>query len=394
MVAALKDIFFRLVLILMWGLFPFFVLGANSFSLTARQKVKLPEYIRVGLGKEVKSATIKVKGEFKLIDVFTLRVLDEGRNLSTVVAGAQGGIWCARFYNSQRIRIIPKQDGAILVNGRRFRGELEIILKEDRNFFLVNVLPLEDYIKGVLYHEVSHYWPKEVLKAQAIVCRTYVSYQAQVNKDRDFDVTADVYSQVYGGASSERFRTNRFVEETRGMVLLYQDELFPAYFHACCGGHTEAASSLWKIDILPLRGRYCPFCREAPHFHWQTLLPLEDIAKKLKIKEKILDIRTQGKTSSGRVKELILILDRGRHIIPAKEFRLKVGPEIIRSNRFKVKLMDSYVLFEGQGWGHGVGFCQWGAYFMAKHKADFVEILKYYYPGAHIVRMEDENRGF
>jgi stage II sporulation protein D len=63
----------------------------------------------------------------------------------------------------------------------------------------VNFIELEDYIKGILFHEASHYWPMEALKVQAIISRTYAIYQCEQNKAKDFDVTSDIYSQVYGG---------------------------------------------------------------------------------------------------------------------------------------------------------------------------------------------------
>ena len=70
--------------------------------------------------------------------------------------------------------------------------------------------------------------------------------------------------------------------------------------------------------------------------------------------------------------------------IPSNKFRLAIDPNIIRSTNFKVKIKGDIAIFEGRGWGHGVGMCQWGAYFMAKRGFKAEDILRFYYPGAKI----------
>ena len=98
------------------------------------------------------------------------------------------------------------------------------------------------------------------------------------------------------------------------------------------------------------------------------------------------DIRLRGRTLSGRVEELDLISDR-ELVIPAKDFRLMMGPNLIRSTNFKVCRKDNYLLFTGKGWGHGVGMCQWGAYFLGSKGYKAERILKYYYPGTKLGRI-------
>jgi stage II sporulation protein D len=249
---------------------------------------------------------------------------------------------------------------------------------------VINQINLEDYLKGILYQESSHYWPQEALKAQAAVCRSYAVYQIEENKLKDYDVTSDIYSQVYGGKTSERYRTNRAVDDTRSQVITYKDKIIPAYFHATCAGHTEDAGLLWNIEILPLKGVVCGFCKASPHFNWHNVLSLSEIEEKLtaagyKIKG-IEGITILGRNESGRILDLEIASAQKNIKISAKDFRNLIGPNLIRSTNFRVSIAQGDAVFEGLGWGHGVGLCQWGAYFMAKQGYTYKEILRYYYP--------------
>jgi stage II sporulation protein D len=228
----------------------------------------------------------------------------------------------------------------------------------------------------------------EALKAQAIVCRTYAVYQMQENKSRDFDVTSDIYSQVYGGKTSERYRTNEAVDATKGQILTYQDKVFPAYFHATCAGHTEDAAVLWNIDIAPLKGVVCNYCKDSPHFNWHLTLDRGELRQRLVNAGykmgMIKNIEILGKNKSGRITNLNITTTTKDVSISAKAFRNIVGPNEIRSTNFTVNLSGDDLVFEGFGWGHGVGLCQWGAYFMATQGKTAEQILKFYYPQSNV----------
>ncbi len=348
-----------------------------------------PNYVRVAIIQDASSLRLKVKGGSEVVDPATQEVLSRNRNLNTTVTVYGGGILVGDIEsNSSRLFIKAGDADAITINGRRYKGDIELIKKDNLHLLAVNHIGLEEYIKGILYHEASHYWPMEALKAQAIACRTYAVYQAQESKTRDYDITSDIYSQVYGGRTSERYRTNRAVSQTQGAILTYQDKVFPAYFHATCAGHTEDASLLWNIDIPVLKGVPCEFCKESPHFNWHCVLELGELRQRLvnagyrmgMIKE----IEVLGKNKSGRNTELKIITTSKEVKISAKDFRNIVGPNEIRSANFSVKVAGGDAVFEGLGWGHGVGLCQWGAYFMAKQGYKYEEILKYYYPQSDI----------
>jgi stage II sporulation protein D len=346
-------------------------------------------YVRVAILQNAKSLAIRVGGFYEVLDKDAKKALSKGRDLKTTIITYEGFILIGSDkFDSERVFISTQDKGEIIINGRKFRGDICLIRKGDAGLLVVNYIDLEDYIQGILYHEASHYWPMEALKAQAIVCRTYALYQMQENKFNDFDMTSDIYSQVYGGKTSERLRTNRAVKETKGQVLTYSGNIFPSYYHATCGGHTEDASLLWNIDIAPLKGVVCGFCKDSPYFNWHAVLNKDEIKDALakgnyNIKE-IKNIAVLDKDDSSRIINLIITTDKESLKIPAKDFRNLVGPNLIRSTNFTVNIVDNDAVFEGFGWGHGVGLCQWGAYFMAKQGYRYQEILKYYYTNAEI----------
>jgi stage II sporulation protein D len=348
-----------------------------------------PRSIRVVVLQNVSSLRLKVRGFYEVIDAKNNKLISRAKNLNTTVTPYSGGILLGDMKSyAEKVLIKSVEPEAAVINGRRFRGDVELIKKDNGNLLVLNFIDLEDYVKGILYHEVSHYWPLEALKAQAIISRTYAVYQVQENRQKDFDVTSDIYSQVYGGRTSERYRTNIAVEETKGSILTYNNKPFPAYFHATCAGHTEDASLLWNIDIPPLKGVVCNFCRESPHFKWHLVLYRGELRQRLvnagynmgMIKEIIV----LGKDNSARITDLKIVTTTKDLTISAKDFRNIIGPNEIRSTNFTVSIAGDDAVFEGIGWGHGVGLCQWGAYFMAKQGKSAEEILKYYYPASRV----------
>jgi len=348
-----------------------------------------PTYIRVAVIQDADSVNLKVYGFYELINTAENKVILRAKNLkATVTVSASGINLGGTSYQVAKLFIKTNEGGVIILNNRRFRGNLHLIRKDNQRLLVVNSIELEDYLKGILYHEVSHYWPREVLKAQAVVSRTYALYQMQENVAKDYDVTSDIYSQVYGGMTSERYRTNRAVKQTKGEVLVYRGRIFPAYFHATCAGHTEDAAALWNIDMVPLEGVPCNFCKGSPHFKWHYVLSLDELKQKLAKSgyniSDIKDIVILNRNPSGRIQDIRISSENKDQKISAKDFRNIIGPNLLRSTNFGVSIINHDAVFEGIGWGHGVGMCQWGAYFMAKHSQNYKEILKYYYPGSDV----------
>jgi len=372
-----------------------FTFSHNAHAMSARPTRAITYPVRVAVVIDAPEIKLKIRGNYAIYALPLDERLKEGQDLRAVpIRPTYSGIIMGREeFKIYGIKI--RADGAadIYVNGRRFRGEMDIVRTEDLKLMVVNHLDVEDYISGVLYHEISHWWPMEAVKAQAIASRTFAIYKSLESAGKDYDLRSDIYSQVYGGKTSEKFRTNRAVRETEGEVLVYGRKVLPAYFHATCGGHTENASVLWKTKLRPLKGRKCDYCRESPHFDWTKEIPLYEIESRLKKSGyKIRDIRnikTSSRNASGRVKTVNVIDSLGTEKIPANKFRLSVGPNVVRSADFTVKVKDGAAVFRGRGWGHGVGMCQWGAHYIAKRGFNSQDILKFYYPGAKIMHLKD-----
>lgn len=353
-----------------------------------------PRYIRVLIMQDTSSLRLKIRGSYEIMDSTNNKVLNRGKNLNTTVTAYSGGILLGNIRSNTNKLFIKSYDTPAIINGRLFRGTIQFIKDDDRKLSVINHIDLEDYIKGISVRELSHYWPRQALLAHVIVFRTFALYKMQENIQKDYDLTSDIYSQVYGGGAAERYRVNKVVEETKGLVLTYQGKIFPAFYHATCAGHTEDASSLWNINIAPLKGVDCGFCGDSPHFKWHNVLSAEETKNLLRKAgypiENIKDITILGRNKSGRITNLKIVTDKKDITITAKDFRNILGPNIIRSTNFNVDVVDNELVFEGYGWGHGVGLCQWGGYFMAKQGRSYQEILKYYYPGTEISLIVEE----
>jgi stage II sporulation protein D len=344
------------------------------------------ESVRVAIARDVTSASLMVKGSFEVRDMDNNRPVYKGRNLKKSVIGlADNRVNFPRIGKgaSKSLQITPLSGGHIFVNKRAYRGKINLIVQEGR-LLVVNELGLEDYLRGVVSYEVAHYWPLEALKAQAIIARTYALYQKQFTKNKYFDLTSDVYSQVYGGKTGERWRTNRAVDLTRAKVLTFQGNLFPTYYHATCAGKTEDASELWKIDLASLKGVVCGFCADSPHFRWQAKVALWQMKDKLVKKGFAIDdisgIEITRLSASGRVSALKIQGENAGIEITAKDFRQALGPDVIRSLNFTIRIISGIAYIDGLGWGHGVGLCQWGMYQMARNGYKHAQILECYFP--------------
>ena len=340
--------------------------------------------VRVLVVKNAEKVDLRIKGPYKIVTFDTGDILEEGDNLkrSTLFA---------KDIDSRGIKVLPGKRARVYVNKRRFRGSVDIIKTENMKLIVINRIDIEEYLYGVLYHEVSHRWPIEVLKAQAIVARTYALYQKMVSKNEYYELSSDIYSQVYGGRRSETWSTRKAVDLTSGIILTYNDKVFPSYYHATCGGYTSDVATLWNIDVPALSSKRCNFCKISPHYKWKKELSINEIENMLKKSGhsiQFVSIEILKRDKPGRILDMLLKGRNGDIKISGNKFRLAVGPNIIRSANFNVQIRGNVVIFQGKGWGHGIGMCQWGAYGMARQGWKVEEILKYYYPGADITRVE------
>jgi len=348
--------------------------------------------LRVAVVNGEKSASLKVNGPYEIRQLHTGTLLKEGRSLETVLTPEAEGIRLGeeslKLYG---IRVIPKREAAISLEGRRFRGRVDILRQGDMTLLIVNHLDIEEYLYGVLPHEVPHHWSDEMLEVQAILARTYALFKKVEHQHEDYDVKATVLSQVYGGREEEKRRARQAVDRTVGKILTYQGTLFPTFYHSTCGGETEDAviAGLWKKKLFPLYGGvHCTTCEKSPFYRWKRSFSLDDIAFRLRKAgfsvKKIVTLHAEERTASGRVKTIVVEGEKNVLKIPATDFRLAVSPTDLRSVKFDLAVKEGKVTFEGFGWGHGAGLCQWGANSMAERGFSVEEILSFYYPGSEL----------
>lgn len=246
------------------------------------------------------------------------------------------------YHSVEGIKLVPGEKGFIQVEDRKYRGEIEIVMHQQR-FDVINIIEIETYLYGVLKKEISPEWPDEVLKAQAIASRTFALSNMNKYIDQGYNICATTNSQAYGGVNHEDPATNKAVDNTKGIVITYQGEPINAVYHSDSGGHTENSEDVW--------GSFLPYLRSVPSDYeemvsppnhlWDCTFSGEEILVKLRQHgvqlNNIEDIKINGVTESGRV-QMVDIFDANHKKVSLKtnDFRLFIGPTLIRSPLFTV----------------------------------------------------------
>ena len=405
--------------------------------------------IRVGLAVGQFSTQIESTGKIHIQDTNGRKaVLPAGRHFISV---KQGALYADQ--NKLKDSLISLLAGdpknPVLVNGKKYRGALTIHLNSNKKTLtVINTLPLEQYLYGVVAKEVMPLWPDEAIKAQAVAARSFALYHMQNPDGPEYDLKANEMGQVYGGSAAEHANTSKLVDATRGIAALYQGAPIQAYFHSSGGGYTEAASAVWGRDI-PYLQAVKDYDSDSPRYAWKkefTKVQLERLLSQNgyvlgSLKGIRLSARTEAPMKwtpdrgvSGRVKRLTFIGTMKSVTVDGNKVRSLLGLDstlfeiaigVKRPDSLDVEITNGYgypvgkktiplgkdedeggasvgdlrlftdvagekVLFTGNGWGHGVGLSQWGARGMAlskqaKGKKDYYrQILAHYYKGITI----------
>ena len=200
----------------------------------------------------------------------------------------------------------------LLVDGHAYRGKL-VVSADGKEVDVVNVVGLEDYVKGVVPAEMPSTWSPEALKAQAVASRSYAL--ANLAKGKPFDLYGDTRSQVYGGVGAEVPSTDAAVDATAGQVVLYHGKVADALFFSTSGGRT--ASSLESTGILVpyLMPVADPYDTISPEHDWgPVLFDAAQVAKKLKLSGPIADV-TVADGPSGRVQTMAVTTKDGQDVV-------------------------------------------------------------------------------
>ena len=363
--------------------------------------------------------------------------IDGGRR--RFVAGAGGERWRIERRGA-RLRVAgdgsdatPWRDGPFVVRatdprafvetqGTRYRGELWFTAT-DRGILVVNRVPVEDYLRGVVPLELGtrDLGDLAALEAQAIAARSYayarVTAAGTPPPASGWHMTATVQFQRYGGVDVEHPVVNRAVDATAGLVLRVGTQVIDAPYCSACGGRTAGAREAWREardrpwlqpvdDIDPRTGR--PYCDLSPRNRWRAEIPqtVLEAAVERTLRGRgfqavrpvtIQGVRVGERLPSGRAGSLVVGTDRGEVRIGTHTLR-----DLLRDAR-GAALASTYfsvvqearaggrldhVTLDGVGHGHGVGMCQWGAIGRARAGASARAILWHYYPGTTVGLVE------
>ena len=273
------------------------------------------------------------------------------------------------------------------VGSRKVAGRVRLLARKGE-LLAVAVEPFEAYVAAVVSREAGPRFHPEALAALAVAVRTYAAGTAAKPRDPAYDVVAGVEDQVFDGMDGVAAVFREAADRTRGMVVRYRGELARTVYHSTCGGRTEDAGSAWGKDVPYLRAQLCDDCADSPVYRWEYRMSGAEgrrVAKALGVPPgKDLRIAVTGRTPTGRASRVRISSGGVSRELQAAEFRKAAGYANVRSLKMEIVAAAGEWRITGEGWGHGVGMCQYGANGMARRGAGFREILARYYPGTEM----------
>ncbi len=376
-------------------------------------------------------------------DVSGFKSITLGAN---AVKFASGGITCFIADGSDSVHI-STGSGIVNLGGYSYRNVIEIY-RNASTVNAVNILPVEDYLLGVVTSEMPQSWPIEAIKAQAVAARTYA--QHNLGKHGKYDLCDSTDCQQYNGVNGESAAGKQAVNDTKGVMAYYNGSLITATYFSSSGGHTQSAVDVWGTDIPYLVG--VKELNETGGKQWVRTFTYDEITQLCKSAS--YDVGTVTSVSVGEtlegglVKTMIIEGTNGTVTLEREDIRnlfknsaegslysrnFKISNTSVKSNNVYVIAQDNegsvdinvvsavaangivgpvqnsnivivgsegeYVLSSGEnnmsesqdsvtitgsGYGHGVGMSQYGAKGMAELGYTYDEILKYYYTGIDV----------
>lgn len=355
------------------------LLAALAAVLLAVSGAAAQSTIRVAIADNIRA--VELRGSE--IDVVELGSERGGWRTNLVRAAAAGASVDVDGRRGMAFRL--RSERPIRFNGREYPSPLEIV-RSGEGLAVVNDVPFEDYVVGVVRAEASEKWPPAMLSAQATVARTYAAHRRLLAAGKPFHILASTAHQQYAGRVPAASPIWTAVRDTAGQVLLWEGEVFPAFYHTESGGYTEDPRSVFAARNMPgLKPVRCDFSFGSPHFYWSLDVRLSELAETLRrngiTSGAISAIEVTERTPSLRAAVVAVRGEQGTFTVRGNDFRRMLGYDTFKSTLFAVALDGEWARFSGRGYGHGVGMCQWGAKGMAEQGYSAREILEYFYPG-------------
>ena len=334
----MKKIIFGILLVM-------FVIATNVIALAKDSKITVPEDIRVGLfySSSAKSSVrlsspggieigVMSNGKFIYEDETNENeeiVVTKSSKSGAIHIDGYGDIGSSSEY--PYFKSIEKNGSSIIVvDGKKYRGNIEIRRLAESDMTVINHLSMQEYLYGVVPREIGGNSPIEAVKAQAIVARTYAAKNYGRRSKLGFDVMPTVDDQAYGGYEWENSNSNRAVDETIGQVVAYDGELIGGYYFSTSGGYTENSENVWSNSVDYLKAvpdTYEPVIEG--NTSWEVSLTADEVKNKMSnyginVGE-IVDLVPTKLTDVGRVLELKIVGTNGEKTISKSNVRTYLG---------------------------------------------------------------------
>lgn len=326
-----------------------------------------------------------------------------------------GGATGWRLANQVALTFAPAvAHGTVAVNGKPYRGRVTVI-RDRTGVSVINTVSLEGYLYGVVPAEMGRRDPTEAeaLAAQAIISRTFAIRNLGKRATEGFDLYATVVDQVYGGVAVENSLTTGAVQRTTGQILTWQGAPIDAFFFSTCGGRTAEGTEVYAgadrpylKSIRDLDDGGQPWCRISPRYQWREEWSAEQLRGVIRQTlpaatgtaaeeaATVTGVSVSSRTGSDRVATVTVQLRRGSVDVRGPAVRQVLHPAtetLLRSAVFRLTEVRTdgrlqRLIADGNGAGHGVGFCQWGAVGRARGGQDALTILTAYFPGTTVSR--------
>jgi stage II sporulation protein D len=276
-----------------------------------------------------------------------------------------------------------------------FRADFAVEIRaHDSHLLITALMPMEEYIAGVLAGETGNFKSDEALKAMAVAARTFAMHFGSRHALDGFDFCDTTHCQDLRIAGIDA-HLRKIAEATAGEVLWYDGEPAAAYYSANCAGTSEDGRFILGNDEARapyLHEHSDQYCVRNGSMQWRTEVSKRDLQRALAAEGIVIpgtlrSVAVLHRTPSGRVEFLRLTGSAGV-TVSALNFRSAIGRNIgwnrLKSNLYDVSDGGTSVMFHGRGSGHGVGLCQIGAEVMGEEGRSYREILAFYYPGTKL----------
>ncbi|GGM21229.1 sporulation protein [Deinococcus aerophilus] len=284
----------------------------------------------------------------------------------------------------QTLYLPPGPGSVVEIAGKTYRGGVGLRIEKDQ-VQGINVVDVEDYLRGVVPAEMPSSWPAAALAAQAVIARTYVA--ARVNPAAPYDTCATESCQVYRGLDAEKAASDAAIAATRAQVVAHSGRPASTYFSSDSGGFTASSAEVWGRDLPYLRAQADPYSAGSPRSEWRIEVPgstVQAVAARYGVRVGALRSAAVTRLSpSGRPLEITISGSGGVARLSGAEAGGFVRSLGAPGTRVSLSGLDPLVI-QGGGAGHGVGLSQYGALGLARAGYDHLHVLGFYYPGTSL----------